>query len=196
MYERIRRHAKHRDTTAALRLSCLPLKIQRNVPPARRALSERHRDRCPLAFEIHRISRETQLPFCRRDSHTTYMRDSSPLNDRSHTSRLLMSPVSDHQTPAPPHAHPEPAFLRIKDVMRVTALSRPTLYRRIAAQRFPRPVHLGGRACGWASSDLAVWIRDPEGYRTPDTPNVRPRAPAPRPLCRGRPLKYPEFRGR
>jgi predicted DNA-binding transcriptional regulator AlpA len=100
----------------------------------------------------------------------------------------MISP-SDHQTPAPLHARPEPAFLRLRDVMRVTSLSRPTLYRRIAAQRFPRPVHLGGRACGWASSDLAAWIRDPEGYRAPG-------ASAPRPPCRGRPLKYPEFRGR
>jgi predicted DNA-binding transcriptional regulator AlpA len=73
--------------------------------------------------------------------------------------------------------------------MRVTSLSRPTLYRRIAALRFPRPVHLGGRACGWASSDLAAWIRDPEGYRTPGASDARP-------PCRGRPLKYPEFRGR
>src|SRR6202034_2323865 len=138
----------------------------------------------------------TQLAFYWRDSHTMHTRDSSPLNGGNQTSRLFISPLPDHQTPAPPHAHPEPAFLRLKDVIRVTALSRPTLYRRIAAQRFPRPVHLGGRACGWVSSDLAAWTRDPEGYRAPDTPNVRRCAPAPRPPCRGRPLKYPEFRGR
>jgi prophage regulatory protein len=102
----------------------------------------------------------------------------------------------ESQRPAFPAEFPTPAFLRIKEVMRVTALSRPTVYRRIAAQRFPRPVHLGGRACGWASSDLAAWIRDPEGYRAPDTPDVRPRAAAPRAPCRGRPLKYREFRGR
>jgi predicted DNA-binding transcriptional regulator AlpA len=102
----------------------------------------------------------------------------------------------DSQRPALPAALPTPAFFRLKDVIRITALSRPTLYRRIAALRFPRPVHRGGRACGWASSDLAAWIRDPEGYRAPDTPNVRPCTPAPRPPCRGRPLKYPEFRGR
>ena len=102
----------------------------------------------------------------------------------------------ESRRPALPAALSTPAFLRIKDVMRITALSRPTLYRRIAAQRFPRPVHLGGRACGWASSDLAAWIRDPEGYRAPDTLNVPRRAPTRRLPCRGRPLKYPEFRGR
>ena len=48
------------------------------------------------------------------------------------------------------HVLATPAFFRIRDVLRMTALSRPTLYRRIAAGRFPAPVHLGGRACAWA----------------------------------------------
>jgi prophage regulatory protein len=77
------------------------------------------------------------------------------------------------------HGMPElaPAFLRIGDVLRITALSRPTIYRRIAARRFPRPIHLGGRACGWASAALRAWIEDPEGYRAspPVTPTTGPR---------------------
>ena len=60
---------------------------------------------------------------------------------------------------------PAPAFFRIQDVLRITALSKPTLYRRIAARRFPAPVRLGGRACGWSSSALQTWIADPEGYQ-------------------------------
>lgn len=39
-----------------------------------------------------------------------------------------------------------PAFYRLRDVMRITALSRSTIYRRVAEGRFPAPVHLGGRA--------------------------------------------------
>src|SRR5581483_10401978 len=62
---------------------------------------------------------------------------------------------------------PLPAFFRIHDVLRITALSRPTLYRRIAARRFPAPVHLGGRGCGWSSGALQNWIADPERYREP-----------------------------
>ncbi|ART52414.1 hypothetical protein CBP34_13165 [Acidovorax carolinensis] len=57
-----------------------------------------------------------------------------------------------------------PAFFRMVDVMRITALSRATLYRRIAEGKFPPPVHLGGRACGWAPTELQAWIDDPEGY--------------------------------
>jgi predicted DNA-binding transcriptional regulator AlpA len=60
-----------------------------------------------------------------------------------------------------------PAFYRIRDVLRITALSRPTLYRRIAARRFPAPVRLGGRACGWSAVELQAWIADPDGYRVP-----------------------------
>src|SRR5690606_2931872 len=41
---------------------------------------------------------------------------------------------------------PKPAFYRMRDVIRITSLSRPTLYRRIAAHRFPAPIKLGGRA--------------------------------------------------
>ena len=77
-----------------------------------------------------------------------------------------------------------PAFFRLRDVLRITALSRPTLYRRIAAQRFPAPVHLGGRASGWAFESLRSWINDPEGYRAPALDEVA----APR--RRGRPRKY------
>uniref|UniRef100_UPI0039EE7C9F helix-turn-helix transcriptional regulator n=1 Tax=Bordetella sputigena TaxID=1416810 RepID=UPI0039EE7C9F len=58
-----------------------------------------------------------------------------------------------------------PAFYRIADVMRLTALSRATIYRRIANGGFPRPVHLGGRACGWAPNELQAWIEAPGDYR-------------------------------
>jgi prophage regulatory protein len=78
-----------------------------------------------------------------------------------------------------------PAFLRIRDVLRITALSRPTIYRRIAAHRFPPPIHLGGRACGWPSAALQSWIEDPEGYRAPQPAD---QGPHPR---QGRPRKHP-----
>lgn len=57
-----------------------------------------------------------------------------------------------------------PAFFRMADVIRITALSRATLYRRIAEGKFPPPVHLGGRACGWTPIALQAWVDDPAGY--------------------------------
>ena len=80
---------------------------------------------------------------------------------------------------------PAPAFFRIRDVLRITSLSRPTLYRRIAARRFPRPVHLGGRACGWSSAALQKWISDPEGYLAPEAVGSLVSRK------RGRPRNYP-----
>lgn len=62
-----------------------------------------------------------------------------------------------------------PAFYRLRDVMRITALSRSTVYRRVAEGRFPNPVHLGGRASAWSSAELQAWIDDPESYRRPPT---------------------------
>jgi prophage regulatory protein len=98
--------------------------------------------------------------------------------------RLL---VSEKSTAMNDQDSPAPAFFRIRDVLRITSLSRPTLYRRIAARRFPRPVHLGGRACGWSSAALQQWISDPEGYLAPAA------VEAVIGRKRGRPHKYPEY---
>jgi prophage regulatory protein len=80
-----------------------------------------------------------------------------------------------------------PAFFRIRDVVRITALSRPTLYRRIADRRFPAPVHLGGRACGWPSAEVLTWVSNPDGYRARAEPEMNS------PRRRGRPRKYPIY---
>jgi len=42
----------------------------------------------------------------------------------------------------------------------------PAFYR-IADGKFPQPVHLGGRACGWTPDALQAWIKDPQGYVAP-----------------------------
>lgn len=58
-----------------------------------------------------------------------------------------------------------PASPGMAAVTRITALSRATLYRRIADGRFPPPIHLGGLACGWTRASLQTWIDDPLGVR-------------------------------
>lgn len=70
-----------------------------------------------------------------------------------------------HQSlPKPNLSKAPPAFYRLRDVMRISALSRSTVYRRIADGRFPAPVRLGGRASAWSSLELQAWIDDPNGY--------------------------------
>lgn len=73
----------------------------------------------------------------------------------------------DHHTPHSA-ANPDltsPMFYRMRDVLRMTALSRSSLYRRIASGTFPAPVSLGGAAKGWRRSDLEAWERDPANFR-------------------------------
>lgn len=76
------------------------------------------------------------------------------------------------QFPLPVNPEPQlaPAFYRLRDVIRISALSRSTIYRRIAEGRFPPPVTLGGRASGWPREQLQAWIDDPEGFRAAAKP--------------------------
>jgi len=68
----------------------------------------------------------------------------------------------------------EPAFYRLADIIRITALSRSTIYRRIAAGDFPAQVSLGkGRAKGWRREALQAWIDDPSGFRPLTTCEVQ-----------------------
>jgi len=68
----------------------------------------------------------------------------------------------------------EPAFYRLADIIRITALSRSSIYRRIAAGDFPAQVPLGkGRAKGWRREALQAWINDPAGFRPLTTCGVQ-----------------------
>jgi prophage regulatory protein len=50
-------------------------------------------------------------------------------------------------------------ILRREDVERVTGLPRSSLYAKIAAGEFPKPIKLGIRASGWLEEDVAGWQR-------------------------------------
>ena len=51
-------------------------------------------------------------------------------------------------------------ILRRRAVEAQTGLSRSTLYARMSADEFPRPVRLGEKAVGWLESDIEKWIAD------------------------------------
>ncbi len=51
-------------------------------------------------------------------------------------------------------------ILRRKQVEARTGLSRSTIYARIAAGTFPRPIDLGGgRAVGWIDVEINAWLK-------------------------------------
>jgi prophage regulatory protein len=49
-------------------------------------------------------------------------------------------------------------LIRIAEVKRLTGLSTATLYRKISAKEFPRPVRLGMVARAWPLSEVQNWI--------------------------------------
>ena len=57
----------------------------------------------------------------------------------------------------------QPEILRIKDIIRVTGLSRTSLWRYVKSGSFPSPVALGGpgsRAVGWYAKEVTEWLEN------------------------------------
>lgn len=54
-------------------------------------------------------------------------------------------------------AVPERAFLRRRDVERITGLSVSTLYRLAKKGEFPKPVKVGARASAWLADEVQAW---------------------------------------
>jgi len=48
-------------------------------------------------------------------------------------------------------------LMRMTGVMQATGLARSTIYKLMAAKKFPEAVHLTGRAVAWRRSDIETW---------------------------------------
>lgn len=57
------------------------------------------------------------------------------------------------------------SLLRLAEVRARTALSRTTIYRRIAAGTFPPSVPISTGLVAWYQSDIDAWVADPMGWR-------------------------------
>lgn len=52
-------------------------------------------------------------------------------------------------------------IIRFPELLHITGVSRPTIYRWIEEQRIPKPIKIGGdagRAVGWRSSEISDWV--------------------------------------
>jgi prophage regulatory protein len=49
-------------------------------------------------------------------------------------------------------------LLRLADVLLATSLGSSTIYRKIAANEFPRPLRLGPGSVRWRTSEVTAWI--------------------------------------
>ena len=64
------------------------------------------------------------------------------------------------EKPRAERTNPPIRFLRLPEVLERTGLSRSTIYVRLAARTFPRPVALGERAVGWIEAEVDEWVRE------------------------------------
>lgn len=53
---------------------------------------------------------------------------------------------------------PPRRVLRLAQVVEITGLKRPTIYKLIASGHFPRQVKLGSTAAGWISTEIEAWL--------------------------------------
>jgi prophage regulatory protein len=60
-------------------------------------------------------------------------------------------------------------LLRRRQVEARTGLARSTLYQRIAAGTFPKPIHLGPRSVAWIEGEVDGWIAARIAESRPDT---------------------------
>lgn len=58
---------------------------------------------------------------------------------------------------ATPVATPK-RFLKIGDVISLTAKSRSSIYLGVSINTFPKPYKIGDRAVAWLASDIETWI--------------------------------------
>jgi prophage regulatory protein len=61
--------------------------------------------------------------------------------------------------------NPPERFIRLPEVLRLTGLSKRTIYRLEGAGRFPSRRKLGLRAVGWPESAVNGWISNPTGWQ-------------------------------
>jgi prophage regulatory protein len=52
-------------------------------------------------------------------------------------------------------------LVRLPEVLRLCALSRSTLYNKIAKGEFPKQVRLGANIVAWYESDVLAWMQSP-----------------------------------
>ena len=60
---------------------------------------------------------------------------------------------------------PNDSLLTLRDVVALTRLSKPTIYKFISAGCFPRQIHLAPQRVVWLRSEVLAWIADQAAQR-------------------------------
>lgn len=51
-------------------------------------------------------------------------------------------------------------IIRLPEVKNTTGLAKSTIYKKVAAKEFPKPISLGGKAVGWIENEIQNWISE------------------------------------
>ena len=54
----------------------------------------------------------------------------------------------------------QPRFLRVRDVLEMTGMSRSFIYAQMAEGTFPKQIQLGPRAIVWNEREVVQWMED------------------------------------
>jgi prophage regulatory protein len=55
-------------------------------------------------------------------------------------------------------------FIRLPEVLKLTQMSRATIWRWARDGQFPKPTHLGPASIAWRESEYEAWAEDPEEW--------------------------------
>ena len=71
----------------------------------------------------------------------------------------------------PLEALPDDGFIRQKPLINtgLAPFSATTLWRKVQAGTFPKPIKLSDQITAWRVSDIKEWAKDPAGYAVPTT---------------------------
>ena len=58
------------------------------------------------------------------------------------------------------------SFVRIGEVEERTQMHRATIYRKVRAGTFPKPVRLSVNCSAWYATDIARWFADPAAWQS------------------------------
>ena len=56
-------------------------------------------------------------------------------------------------------------LIKIKEVIKMTSLSRATIYKYMADDSFPKPVSLGVKSVAWVEDEVENWVMDKIEHR-------------------------------
>ena len=74
-------------------------------------------------------------------------------------------PFTDTAHFVPNNRNHKMKFIKLSDVVKVTSLSKSTIYRLIAENDFPRQVPLGGKSVAWVESEVEEWMKEKTHHR-------------------------------